>query len=99
MKKDHNLYVFLLVDMAPFYKYLTEALKLPFDSALYARMEAANKEELQRFDDKAQDAEQNMGETEVNEALLGKADYYAMIGDKVWISACFPLLYLIIPVV
>ncbi|CDS08450.1 hypothetical protein LRAMOSA09812 [Lichtheimia ramosa] len=69
-------------NMAPFYKYLTEALKLPFDSALYARMEAANKEELQRFDDKAQDAEQNMGETEVNEALLGKADYYAMIGDK-----------------
>ena len=83
---------FTPVDMAPFYKYLTETLKIPFDSALHARMEAANKEELQRFDDKAQDAEQNMGETEVNEALLGKADYYAMIGDKVdiryteWVS-------------
>lgn len=73
--------------MAPFYKYLTETLKIPFDQAFHARMEAANKEELKRFDEKVEDAEQNMGETEVNEALLGKADYYALIGDKV----CAPL--------
>ena len=72
--------------MAPFYKYVTELLKLPFDQALFAKMEAVNKEDLAKFDEKVQDAEQNMGETEVNEALLGKADYYAQIGDKVLLS-------------
>ncbi|KAI8148117.1 26S proteasome subunit RPN7-domain-containing protein [Fennellomyces sp. T-0311] len=68
--------------MAPFYKYTTELLKLPFDQALFAKMESVNKEDLAKFDEKVEDAEQNMGETEVNEALLGKADYYAQIGDK-----------------
>lgn len=70
------------VGMAPFYKYVTEVVKIPFDQALYASMKKANKDELQRFDEKVEDAQQNMGETEVNEALLGKADYYASIGDK-----------------
>lgn len=46
-------------------------------------MQTANETELKAFDDKVEDAQQNMGETEVNEALLGKADYYAAIGDKV----------------
>lgn len=69
--------------MAPFYKQLTEELKVPLNQGLLDKMEAANKEELQKFDDKVSDAEQNQGETEINEALLGKADYYAMIGDRV----------------
>ena len=69
--------------MAPFYKYVTELLKLPFDQALFSKMEATNKEDLAKFDEKVEAAEQNMGETEVNEPLLGKADYYAQIGDKV----------------
>ncbi|KAI9019440.1 26S proteasome subunit RPN7-domain-containing protein [Phycomyces nitens] len=69
-------------NMSPFYKVIVEELKIPFDQALYARMEAANKEELQKFDEKVVDAEQNQGETEINEALLGKADYYSSIGDK-----------------
>ncbi|KAF7727426.1 26S proteasome non-ATPase regulatory subunit 6 [Apophysomyces ossiformis] len=69
-------------NMAPFYKLIAEEFKLPFDQTLYDRMAAINTEELQKFDDKVKDAEQNMGETEVNDALLGKADYYAKIGDK-----------------
>ncbi|KAI7865897.1 26S proteasome subunit RPN7-domain-containing protein [Spinellus fusiger] len=68
--------------MAPFYKLIAEEFKLPLDTVLYQRMETANKEQLQKYDDKVTDAEQNQGETEVNEALLGKADYYAKIGDK-----------------
>ncbi|ORZ21439.1 26S proteasome subunit RPN7-domain-containing protein [Absidia repens] len=68
--------------MAPFYKQVTEELQLPLDQALLKKMDETNKEELQKFDDRVSDAEQNQGETEINEALLGKADYYAMIGDR-----------------
>lgn len=69
--------------MAPFYKIMVEELQAPFDQALYDSMVAKNEEELKKFDDKATDAEQNQGETEINEAFLSKADYYAQIGDKV----------------
>ncbi|KAF1800049.1 26S proteasome subunit RPN7-domain-containing protein [Mucor lusitanicus] len=68
--------------MAPFYKIMVEELQAPFDQALYDSMVAKNEEELKKFDDKAVDAEQNQGETEINEAFLSKADYYAKIGDK-----------------
>jgi 26S proteasome regulatory subunit N7 len=69
--------------MAPFYKVMTEELQLPLDQALYDSMVSNNEEELKKFDEKAANAEQNEGETEVNEALLAKADYYAKIADKV----------------
>lgn len=69
--------------MAPFYKTVVEELQAPFDEGLYDTMVAKNEEELKKFDEKATDAEQNQGETEVNEAFLSKADYYAEIGDKV----------------
>lgn len=69
--------------MAPFYKIMCEELQAPFDQGLYDTMVAKNEEELKKFDDKATDAEQNQGETEINEAFLSKADYYAQIGDKV----------------
>lgn len=79
--------------MAPFYKIMVEELQAPFDQALYDAMVAKNEEELKKFDDKAVDAEQNQGETEINEAFLSKADYYAKIGDKVsssWYSVYHP---------
>ncbi|KAI8096893.1 26S proteasome subunit RPN7-domain-containing protein [Halteromyces radiatus] len=68
--------------MAPFFKQIAEELQVPLDQALLERMETANKEQLQKFDDRVTDAEQNQGETEINDALLEKADYYAMIGDR-----------------
>ncbi|PHZ08256.1 PCI-domain-containing protein [Rhizopus microsporus ATCC 52813] len=69
-------------NMAPFYKIMAEELQVPLDQSFYNQMVAKNEEELKRLDEKAKNAEQNEGETEVNEALLAKADYYAKIGDK-----------------
>ncbi|CEG73911.1 hypothetical protein G6F70_000470 [Rhizopus microsporus] len=69
-------------NMAPFYKIMVEELQVPLDQSFYNQMVAKNEEELKRLDEKAKNAEQNEGETEVNEALLAKADYYAKIGDK-----------------
>lgn len=69
--------------MAPFYKLMVEELQAPFDQVLYDTMTKKNEEELKVFEERASDAELNEGETEVNEALLAKADYYTKIGDKV----------------
>ncbi|CAO3617868.1 unnamed protein product [Cunninghamella blakesleeana] len=69
-------------NMAPFYKLIVDEFKIALDQGLLERMENANKEQLQKFDDRVTDAEQNQGETEINDALLEKADYYAKIGDK-----------------
>lgn len=75
--------------MAPFYKIMVEELQVPLDQSFYNQMVAKNEEELKRLDEKAKNAEQNEGETEVNEALLAKADYYAKIGDKVYVKSIF----------
>lgn len=72
------------IDMAPFYKIMMDELQVTADPTLYNNMVAKNEEELKKQDEKAANAEQNEGETEVNEALLAKADYYAKIGDKVF---------------
>ncbi|KAI8972986.1 26S proteasome subunit RPN7-domain-containing protein [Pilobolus umbonatus] len=69
-------------NMAPFYKIMVEELQVPLDTTLYNQMKTKNEEELKKFDEKVVDAELNQGETEVNEAFLSKADYYAKIGDR-----------------
>ncbi|CAG8576450.1 9841_t:CDS:2 [Paraglomus brasilianum] len=68
--------------MAPFYQLLTDELKLPLDKVLLAQYQQANKEELQKLDEKIEDAEQNLGETEICDAMLAKANFFANIGDK-----------------
>ncbi|CAO3593377.1 unnamed protein product [Absidia cylindrospora] len=69
-------------NMSPFYELLTDEFQVPLNQELLEKMKKANQEQLQKFDDKVSDAELNQGETEVNDALLGKADYFAMIGDR-----------------
>lgn len=69
--------------MSPFYTLMSDELKIPLDKDLLARMQQANQEELTKLDERIKDAEQNLGETEVNEGLLAKAEYLAKIGQKV----------------
>jgi 26S proteasome regulatory subunit N7 len=69
-------------NMAPFYKLVCAGLKWPVDQALLTNMREANEKELKRLDDVRIDAEKNLGESEIREALLAKANYYATIGDK-----------------
>jgi len=68
--------------MAPFYLTIAEELKVPVDQELLKSMEQANAEALQKLEEKIADAEQNLGETEVNDGLLAKAEHFADIGDK-----------------
>lgn len=69
-------------NMAPFYKRVCEDLKWPLDSIKLATMEERNKETLQELEDKIKDAEENLGETEIRDAYLDKAEFFVKIGDK-----------------
>lgn len=75
------------LEMAPYLIALTSSPSssvIPLDAALLARLQAKNVEELAKLDAKLDDAEKNLGESEISEALRAKALYLARIGDKVW---------------
>jgi 26S proteasome regulatory subunit N7 len=69
--------------MAPFYKYACEELKAPVDQALLTSLEAKNTEQLHKLEERFKDAEQNLGETEISDALIATAQYHTQIGNKV----------------
>jgi len=69
-------------NMAPFYETLCKDLKWQLDGDLQSRMKKANEEELKRLDDVLEDAENNLGESEIRDAMMAKAEYMIRIGDK-----------------
>ena len=66
--------------MAPYLKTISLT---PPSSDLISKLEAKNKEELDKLEKKLKDAESELGESEVSEVLRLKAYYLARIGDKV----------------
>lgn len=69
-------------NMAPFYQRLCEDLKWSIDNEKLSAMKEHNKKMLEELDEKIKDAEENLGETEVRDAYLDKAEYFVQIGDK-----------------
>jgi 26S proteasome regulatory subunit N7 len=69
--------------MAPFYESLCDEMKWKKDSTLLATLKAANDAEMKKLQEKLTDAEENLGETDISDALIAKAMYLARIGDKV----------------
>jgi len=69
-------------NMAPYYKRVCENLKVPVDENKLKNMEEENKTKLQELDEKIKDAEENLGETEIRDAYLERAEYSVLIGDK-----------------
>ncbi|XP_068598534.1 26S proteasome non-ATPase regulatory subunit 6 [Brachionichthys hirsutus] len=69
-------------NMAPYYEGLCKDLKWPLDGDLLSKMKKANEEELKRLDDVLEDAEKNLGESEIRDAMMAKAEYLIRIGDK-----------------
>jgi len=68
--------------MLPFYNVLREQFKWEEDKALVEKLTASNEEELKILDDKIKDAQENLGESEIRDSLLARADFYSRIGDK-----------------
>jgi len=69
-------------NMAPFYRRVCEDLKCPIDKDKFSTMEKQNTIKLEELDEKIKDAEENLGETEVRDAYLEKAEFFVLIGDK-----------------
>ena len=72
--------------MAPFYKHLADVLPVfcqNFDSKLHKDMTEENTKKLGELQEKIKDAEDNLGETEISDALVAKFHYLATILDKV----------------
>lgn len=69
--------------MAPYYECLCKDLNWQLDAEMLNKMKKANEEELKRLDDVLEDAEKNLGESEIRDAMMAKAEYLIRIGDKV----------------
>lgn len=50
---------------------------------LIQKLEEKNKQQVEEYDRKLKDAEENEGDSEISELLRNKAMYFVRIGDKV----------------
>lgn len=80
-------------DMAPFYEEICTELKWDVDNSLLATMHTNNEETVKKLDETLKDAEENLGETEIRDALYAKAEYLCKIGDKEKALSVFRLAY------
>jgi 26S proteasome regulatory subunit N7 len=78
------------VDMTAYYRIVTSIRALTSDPSLLETMEKANKEELEKLDQRLAEAEKTEGESEISDALRAKANYFTRIGDKVSARRCPP---------
>lgn len=64
--------------MAPYLKSINSD-----KTELIQKLEEKNKEQIEEYDRKLKDAEENEGDSEISELLRNKAMYFVRIGDKV----------------
>ncbi|MBZ3872098.1 26S proteasome non-ATPase regulatory subunit 6 [Sciurus carolinensis] len=64
---------------------LVQTLEWQLNMDLLNKMKKANEEVLKRFDEELEDAEKNLGESEIQDAMMAKPEYLCWIGDK-WTS-------------
>jgi 26S proteasome regulatory subunit N7 len=57
----------------------------PWDDQLYEKLKAENEEELETFQKEEEEAEEKAGETEVQAARGKRAEFWARVGDQVWL--------------
>ncbi|GMH39437.1 hypothetical protein BSKO_07335 [Bryopsis sp. KO-2023] len=69
-------------DLAAVYEHLCEEFGWDVDDMRLQAMKAKNAEKAKELDEKIKDAEENLGETDVRDACLAKANYFADIGDR-----------------
>ena len=70
-------------EMAPYYRIVTSTSALPLDQSLLERMEKENKDELDKIEERLEEAKKTEGETDIADALRARANYLTRIGDKV----------------
>lgn len=68
--------------MLPFYENLCKEAGWAADDSLKASLKKANDEELAKLEEKIKDAQENLGDVEVRDGLLSKAEFFNRTGDK-----------------
>lgn len=68
-------------NMQAYYEILCDLFGWGRDDKILAAMTAANTEALKKIDERIADAKENLGDSEVREALLKKAEFYCRTGD------------------
>jgi len=79
--------------MSPFYEEVSKKLNWDIDNELLAEMKKSNESELQQMTAAIEDAEKNLGEGEVRESNLKKAEYLCKIGNKEGAVTAFRMTY------
>eukprot|EP00760_Papus_ankaliazontas_P038348 PhM_4_TR9094/c0_g1_i1/m.36796/K03037/PSMD6, RPN7; 26S proteasome regulatory subunit N7 len=69
-------------DMAPYYATICDIFAWDVDTALLQEMKKKNEKKLAELDEKIRDAEENLGDSDVRDSLLEKAEYFGKIGDR-----------------
>jgi len=69
-------------NMAKFYEECSHDLGWKMDKSMLERMKKENETQLKTLNEAIEEAETSMGETEIREANLKKAEYLSRIGDK-----------------
>ncbi|KAM9272071.1 LOW QUALITY PROTEIN: 26S proteasome non-ATPase regulatory subunit 6 [Cariama cristata] len=91
--RDELMAAVRLHNMAPYYEALCKSLEWQIDMDLLNKMKKANEEELKRLDNELEDAEKILGESEIRDAMMAKAEYLCRIGDKVGALTAFRKTY------
>jgi 26S proteasome regulatory subunit N7 len=60
-------------------------IDLPWDEALYEQLKKDNDEELEKYNKEEEEAEEQAGDTEIQAARGKRAEFYARVGDKVYL--------------
>merc|ERR1711894_659725 len=68
--------------MAPFYEEVCAKFGWKVDPNLLKKMKDANEEKLKEIETAIEDAEKNLGETEVRDFMIKKGEYLCKIGNK-----------------
>merc|ERR1711894_828256 len=68
--------------MAPFYEEVCAEFGWKVDPNLLKKMKDANEEKLKEIETAIEDAEKNLGETEVRDFMIKKGEYLCKIGNK-----------------
>jgi len=69
-------------NMLPFYKSLCEQFKWTPDEKLVAQMKETIDKKVEELGATIKDAQENLGESEVREGFLARAEFFCRIGDK-----------------
>ncbi|VDK42499.1 unnamed protein product [Anisakis simplex] len=69
-------------EMGPYYKTVCDEVGAAINETLLNELKEKNEKRVKEMDAEIEDAEQNLGESEVRQALLRKSEYLCQIGDK-----------------